>query len=241
LFGVLVGLALITPLNAFADDILDDPLGGNWSARFLTLGLFVITGFQLHILTAGMGGKALASDSAERHPSLPGVRWFNGYHAALTDMWLGAVNVVLLIVMAAAVPRGVTVFLAAYIAFLLWNGSGFVIYLLRNRSWAHLVSRTALNPIALIRQANLERHVPAFPRDVESHNRGDNPGVELMYARAVSYVIWENSILAVWSAGLWLVASSSPGLAAAISFAWFVAVVADIVLDYRIFPQAFTL
>ena len=89
LFGVLTGLALITPLNAFANDILDDPLGGNWSARFLALGLLVMTGVALHVLTAEMGAKTLAGSSAERHASLPGVRWFTGYHAAVTDMWLG--------------------------------------------------------------------------------------------------------------------------------------------------------
>ena len=158
----------------FANDILDDPLGGNWSARFLALGLLAMTGLALHVLTAEMGAKTLAGSSAERHPSLPGVRWFTGYHAALTDMWLGAVLVVFLIILAAAIPRGVTVFLPVYIAFLLWNGVFQVMYLLRNRTWARLTWRSAVNPIALIRQAESERHVPAYDDDLEAQNRGDS-------------------------------------------------------------------
>ena len=241
LFGVLAGLALITPLNAFADDILDDPLGGNWSARFLALGLLAATGFALHALTANMGGKTLVGGSSERHSSLPGVRWFKGYHTALTDMWTGAVLVVFLIILAAAIPRGVTVFLSAYIAYLAWTGLLSIVYLVRNRAWARSALGTAANPVALLRQVESDRHVPAFPDDIEESNRGDNVDVELMYTREFAFVIWETSVLIVWSALLWLVASTSPGLAAAVSLVWFITVVTDIVLSYLLFPQAFAM
>lgn len=175
--------------------------------------------------------------SSERHPSLPGVRWFKGYHTALSDMWLGAVQVVLLIILAAAIPRGVTVFLVAYIAFLLWDAGVLVIYLLRNRTWARLAGRSALGPIALLRQVESDRFVPAYPDDIESLNRGDNPGVELMYARTVSLAIWESSIFVVWLVLLWLIASNWPGLAATISLVWLISIVVRIALDYRLGPQ----
>jgi hypothetical protein len=240
LFGVLTGLALFTPLNALADNLLDDPLGGNWSARFLAIGLLAVTGYQLHALTAGMSEKSLAGSSAERHPSLPGIRAFAGYHAALTDMWTGAVLVVLLIILAAAIPRGVTVFLVAYIAFLAWNGGSLVAFLLRSRTWVGLAGRSLINPIGLVRQLNVERHVPAFPDDLESTNRGDHSGVELMYVRAASFTIWDAAIQIIWSALLWVIASNSPGLAGPVSLTWLVMVVADIVLWYRLLPQFFS-
>lgn len=239
LFGVLAGLALITPLNAFADDILTDPLGGNWSARFLAIGLLAITGVALHIVTAEMGAKTLSVSSAERHPTLPGMRWFTGYNAALTDMWLGAVLVIFLIILAAAIPRGVTTFLAAYVIFLVWDGFFQVIYLLRNRTWARLTWRSAVNPLALVRQAESERHVPAYPDDLDALIRGDNEGVELMIARTAWADIWESLALLALSALLWFVVSNSPTLAATGAFVWLVAVIARIVLDYRLFPQFF--
>jgi hypothetical protein len=240
LFGVLTGLALFTPLNALADNVLDDPLGGNWSARLLAIGLLALTGFNLHALTATMGEKSLAGSSAERHPSLPGIRSFTGYHAALTDMWSGAVLVVLLIVLAAAIPRGITVFLAAYAVFLVWNGGSLVAFLVRSRIWVRRARRSVIDPIGLVRQLVTDRHVPAFPEDLESTNRGDHPGVELMYVRTASLTIWDAALQIVASALLWVIASNSPGLAGLVSLIWLVMVVGDIVLWYRLVPQFFS-
>ena len=146
---------------------------------------------------------------------------------------------VFLIILAAAIPRGVTVFLPVYIAFLLWNGVFQVTYLLRNPTWARLTWRSAVNPIALIRQAESERHVPAYDDDLEAQNRGDSSGVELMYARSAWQDIWASSVLIVWSVLLWLISSTTPALAALISFVWLISVVLRMVLDYRLFPQVF--
>jgi hypothetical protein len=238
LTSILTGLALITPLNAFAGDLLDDPLRGNWSARFLVLGLLAQTGFALHFLASEAGGKTLAGSSAERHPSMPGVRWFSGYHAALADMWAGAVLVVFLIILAAAIPRGVTVFLAAYIALLVWTALLSVVYFLRNITWARETWRSAINPVGLLRQAEAERHVPAFPEDLEAQNRGDNRNVELMIARGQWLLIWDSVAFATWSGVLWVIAANAPGLTATVAFAWLLSVALNILLWYRLYPQS---
>ena len=60
-----------------------------------------------------------------------------------------------------------------------------------------------------------------------------------MYARSAWQDIWESSVLIVWSVLLWLISSTTPALAASISFVWLISLVVRMVLDYRLFPQVF--
>lgn len=242
LFGVLVGLALFTPLNNLAADVLDNPLGGNWAGRALAIGLLIEVGFQLHQLASVMGTKTLLGGSmASRHPTLPGVRWFKGYHTALSDMWLGAVTVFFLIVLAAAIPRGVAVFLAVFVVYCAWTELWYAIYLLRNRAWARQTWRAARNPLALMRQLDADRFVPATLADLEALNGGDDPSVEgMLFGIVWFFGVWLLPLLFAVSALLWLIASAMPALAMLVSVVWLAANTTVVVLSYRYQPQVFT-
>jgi hypothetical protein len=141
--------------------------------------------------------------------------------------------VVFLIVLAAAIPRGASVFLAVFVGYCAWQEIPVALYMLRNRAWGRQTWRVARNPLSLLRQMDADRFVPATSADVEALNRGDDPAVESMIARGGWYFGLSSLTLVAASALLWLIASSSPPLALLVAVAWLVLNSSAAVLFYR--------
>jgi hypothetical protein len=235
LYAILVGLALFEPIEALAADVLDHPAAGDWSLRALAIGLIIEATLWFHALIAEMKLARLAKADASRHDSLPGVTGFTGYWESLADFWLGALVVVLLIVMAAAVSRGAAPFLAAFSVYAASDAIWEAVYLWRESDDAVEAWPDGRTPRAIIRQLKADRHLPATDTDARVLADGSDE-IDRAWARAAWYWL---AMAVAFSLGAALLAGAvalNPGLATTASLVWLVAVVAAAAADYWLFP-----
>jgi hypothetical protein len=105
LYPVMLGLILTDSLRNMAVDIVNDPLHGNWSLRFLTCTLLVLSGHWMHTWIATLRRVSIVQRT--RHGIMRGqsVGDIAGYAMAIWLFWLGIIQLFIFACMAYSVSN----------------------------------------------------------------------------------------------------------------------------------------
>lgn len=245
-YAIIVGVAVVRVLQDVADDVLSSPLAGNWSFRFMALGLVVMAANWLHRLAAEMNLARFADEPAPSSASgeageLPGLRGpgaFHAYRRVIIAVWFGAGVVILLVVVAAAVDRGLTTFLAVFAVYVLWRATWDFAFLAHHREQWSQAWKT-IRPDRLLRQLQDDRRMPASQADFDELVKS-NPSVERMWATADLYWLLGGLIFLLWTVGLWAIVGAYSQAEDLAALAWLLSVSVSLIADYYFFPYFYT-
>ena len=245
-YAIIVGIAVVSVLQDAADDVLSSPLAGNWSFRFMALGLVAIAANWLHRLAAEMNlarftdepAPSSASGEAGELPGLRGPGAFDAYWRVITAVWFGAGVVILLVFVAAAIDRGLTTFLAVFAVYLLWRATWDFAFLYHHREkWSQ--AWKTIRPDRLLRQLRDDRFMPASQADLDELVKS-NPGVERMWATADLYWLLRGLFFLLLTVGLWTIVGAYSQAEDFAALAWLLSVSGSLIADYYFFPYFYT-
>jgi hypothetical protein len=240
LYGVLIGLALFDPLDRLAQDLVGQPLSGDWQFRFVALGMLAEVAAWLPLLLAAIRSQNLADESSPRHPTLPGSLSFVGLWRTELHSWAGATVVVALIVLAKASSRSLPTFLTAYLVYrsldLLWLSA----FLILSAAKEPIRFENFLRPIRLIQKLKGDRHVPTTESDIVRLH-GSAQAIEEMWDRVFWFYVW--IAVANMAIGTLLLVFSLSWETGGVFIAalWFTNVLATHVTEQRYLPQFYGL
>jgi hypothetical protein len=234
LYPVLLALILTDSLKDMAINIVDHPLTGNWSQRFLTCALLVLSAVWLHVWIATFRKANVTGDT--RHCKYPGFKMksVKGYALAIWLFWLGIIQLIIFACMAYSVTREKEFFLESTVyAAILLVYSSLDINVSEERVWKR--------PWKAIGDLWGDgRHLPLSEDDLKQFVEASRPDQKKLASQGSVYDMTMGLVLVAISLALYLIVTKF-GPSSWVALAALIGIVMSVVMDYYVYPYFYLL